>query len=252
MSEARSMLGEAFQSAPGVLVLSASRLRRFRECKQRYHLEFLLGLRPDANVDPDVDRASGYGMQAHNELFLRHETPGRHDDLPVIEAGPYDELVASAVRKHRNICPGQDGHEYLGGEIDLKWFLSLKLVLLTGRVDAVWRRDDGTIEVHDYKTGPVVEDIDNDEGTLIYALLAAATYPGSPLRIVYEYLGGEHPVEVGVAVTTDHLRRAQSLILATAEQIRREQLFPPSPHLTHCRSCPYRNACPDAVVSANQ
>ncbi len=247
-----SMLGEAFQSAPGVLVLSASRLRRFRECKQRYHLEFLLGLRPDANADVDADRASGYGLQAHDELRLRHETPGRHDELSVIEPGPYDDLVLSAVRKHHSICPGQDGHTYLGGEVDLKWLLSSKLVLLTGRVDALWQRDDGTIEVHDYKTGPVVENIDNDEGTLMYALLAAATYPQQRLRIVYEYLGGEHPVEVSVDITVDHLRRAQTLILATAEMIRREQSFTPSPHPTHCRSCPYRSACPVSAPSGER
>lgn len=242
-----TMLGAAFQSAPGVLIISASRLRRFRECKLRYHLEFLLGLRPDADLETDGDRASGYGLQTHHELFLRHEDPARHDDASVLDPGPFDDLVASAADRHRLLCPGQDGLTYLGGELELKWLYSLKLVLITGRVDALWQADDGSIEVHDYKTGPVNHDIEDDEGTLMYALLAAANFPGKPIRIVYEFLGGEHPESVSVEVNADLLRRAVSILIETAQAIRREQDFRPTAHVSHCRSCPYRMTCPDAI-----
>ncbi len=243
------MLGAAFQSAPGVLVLNASRLRRFHECKQRYHLEFLLGLRPDTDVEPDADLSSGYGLQVHGELFRRHAEPLLHDEPSIIDPGAYDQQVISAIRRHDMICPGARGDTYLGGELDLKWLYSLKLVLLTGRVDALWSTSDGTIEIHDYKTGPVNHHIDDDEGTLIYGLLAAATYPTKRLRVVYEYLGGEQPVEVTVDITADHLRRAVQLIVATAEAIRTEQSFSPNPHPIHCRSCPYRRSCPDAAIA---
>ncbi len=239
-----TMLGAAFQSAPGVLVLGASRLKSFRDCKQRYHLEHLLGLRPDSSLESDSDLASGYGLQAHGELFQRHENPGTHDHDVVLEAGAYDDKVLAAVRRHGELCPGQDGATYLGGEVTLRWFYSMKLVLVTGRIDAVWRYDDGTIAIHDYKTGPVQHDIEHDEGTLIYALLAAANYPGQRIRVVYEYLGGEHPVAVPVDITREHLRKAYQLVIDTAEAIRREQSFPPNPHPTHCGSCPYRNTCP--------
>jgi PD-(D/E)XK nuclease superfamily len=243
-----TMLGANFQSAPGVLVLNASRLRRFRECKQRYHLEFLLGLRPDTDVEPDADIASGYGLQVHGELFQRHADPLLHNAETIVDPGPYDQQVINAIRRHATICPGEQGSTYLGGELDLKWLYSLKLVLVTGRVDALWSHPNGTIEIHDYKTGPVNHHIDDDEGTLIYALLAAAMYPGKRLRVVYEYLGGEQPVEVTVDITADHLRRAFHLITSTAEAIRREPSFPPNPHPMHCRSCPYQRSCPDAAT----
>jgi PD-(D/E)XK nuclease superfamily len=243
-----TMLGAAFQSAPGTLILSASRLRRFDECKRRYHLEFLLGLRPDVDIEPDVDLSSGFGLQVHNELYQRHESIGLHHSPDIVEPGPYDERVSNAVLRHHELCPGQRGLVYLGGEQDLKWLYSLKLVLVTGRVDALWQDDDGTIEIHDYKTGKPLADVDNDPGTLIYALLAAATFPGVALRVVYEHLGGEHPVEVTVDIATQHLERAYQLIKKTAEAIRQEQSFPPNPD-SHCRSCPYRRSCPDAATA---
>jgi CRISPR/Cas system-associated exonuclease Cas4 (RecB family) len=243
-----TMLGAPFQSAPGVLVLNASRLRRFRECKQRYHLEFLLGLRPDTDLEPDADLASGFGLQVHDELRRRHADLTVHDEQTIIEPGPYDQKVMSAIRRHNEICPSTNGLTYLDGERDLKWLFSLKLVLVTGRVDALWSHPDGTIEIHDYKTGPVNHHIDNDEGTLIYALLAAAQYPGRRLRVIYEFLGGEQPVEVSVTITDEHLRRALDVITTTAAAIRTERSFAPNPHPVHCRSCPYQRSCPDAAT----
>ncbi len=251
------MLGAPFQPAPGLLVLSASKLRDFQSCRQRFHLAHVLGLRGDGDVD---GLGTGPGLHVHAELHARHAQPQSHGpshgpthDGPdhSNEETPDDPAVNRAVRAHIELCPGDTAH-YLGGEIDLRWFAPGKALLVTGRVDAMWRYPDGTLEVRDYKTGAVPDVLDNDPGALLYALLAA-TQPASaqpsgapgPVRVVYERLGGERPGIVSLDVTADVLTRARRAVFDLADDIRRERHFPASPHPARCRMCPFISTCPE-------
>ncbi len=253
------MLGAPFQPAPGLLVVSASKLRDFQSCRQRFHLAHVLGLRGDGDVD---DRGTGPGLHVHAELHARHARPQSHDDPEHSnEETPDDPVVNRAVRAHIELCPG-DNAEYLGGEIDLRWFAPGKALLITGRVDAMWRYPDGTLEVRDYKTGAVPDVLDNEPGALLYALLAATqplgtqplgtqplgTQPfgtGGPVRVVYERLSGERPGIVSLDVTADVLTRARRAVFDLADDIRRERQFPASPHPARCRMCPFVSTCPE-------
>jgi CRISPR/Cas system-associated exonuclease Cas4 (RecB family) len=257
--DARLALGARFQPAPGILVLSTTRLREFASCRHRYFLSTILQLRSDLTPQDDptdrwqdgenASRASSIGLWVHEELDQRHRVPAVHHQLdPVQQDRPDDPAAARAIRRHLEVCPGQDGARYLGGELDLRWFHPGKAILLTGRIDALWEHDDGVIEVRDYKTGRPSSSIQDDVGVEMYAFLAAAHHPGRRLRISYEFLGDHQVPEdsdrvVSVEVTPDLLRTAQQRIEWTAGQIRKEQTFPASPSALLCRSCPFRRSC---------
>jgi hypothetical protein len=263
MNDDRRALGATFQPAPGVLVLTASRLREFESCRRRYFLTNVLKLRTEGNPDAALDlsgelprggsdfgnvSAATVGSYVHEELRLRHEQPSVHQQsTSICSDQPPLAAVHSAVQRHLTLCPGQDGAIYLGGEMDLRWFIARKLVLVNGRVDALWQPDDGTIAVRDYKTGSPLSDLSDDIGALIYALLAAANYPGKRLRVSYEYLGSEPASSgdrvVSLDVTKQHLNFARHRLDQAVEHIRKEQQFLPTPQPHSCRWCPYATNC---------
>lgn len=240
----RTMLGAPFQPAPGLLVLSPSRLRDFDQCRQRFHLTHVLGMR---SAQPDHIDSTATGLQVHAELDARHRQLDLHDHPDMVDPHtPDDPAVRRAIGAHLSMCP-VDEAQYLGGELELRWYVPAKAVLVTGRVDALWRYPDGTVEVRDYKTGAVPEHLDDDPGALLYAVLAAAQPPApARLRVVYERLGGEHPGIVTLQVDAALLRRAQSAVVALADGIRKERTFPATPHPGVCPHCPYALTCPDA------
>jgi CRISPR/Cas system-associated exonuclease Cas4 (RecB family) len=276
----RTPTGKVFQPAPDVLVLNASSLREFASCRLRFFLSSVLGLRGQAEnqsgdfaldrsgelpdegsaVDSGADSsAAAVGMWVHSELHARHENPGRHGDPGIVgeEVSTSDTRILQAVAHHHERCPGSDGATYLGGERNLRWLITRKSILLTGRVDALWLHDDGVVEVRDYKTGSPSSALEDDEGALVYALLAAANFPGRRVRITYEYLGVRSRREVtelnpdsrllSLYVTPQLLRHAMQLVDDTASSIRKEQVFTATPTTTGCRSCPYRLNCQPAA-----
>jgi PD-(D/E)XK nuclease superfamily len=281
----RTPTGKMFQPAPEVLVLNASSLREFASCRLRFFLSSVLSLRGEAGVsspseDLSLDRsgelpdgfgpgpgggsgsdssAAAVGMWVHAELHARHDMPGRHEDVGIVgeDVSTSDTRILQAVGHHQQRCPGSDGATYLGGERNLRWLITRKNILVTGRVDALWRHDDGVIEVRDYKTGTPSPSLDDDEGALVYALLAAANYPGRRVRITYEYLGtrsrpdvtAQHPDArlLSLDVTREVLQRAMKLVDDTATLIRREQTFSAAPTEIGCRNCPFRANCQPAA-----
>jgi CRISPR/Cas system-associated exonuclease Cas4 (RecB family) len=238
-------LGDPVQPAHGMLILNTSRIRNFVTCPRRYFLAHVLRLPSDAS---DPSGAGATGSAVHAELRARHEpgsTHPRHDEEgPVDETQGLDDNAMTLVRAHSALCPREEA-EYLDGEIDMTWFIPRKSVLLTGRIDALWKYPDGTIEVRDYKTGASPSTLANDIGAAIYLLLAVNT-PQKPkrVRIVYEALRGEEPRIITLHATRDDLRAAYDNVIEMAEHIRKERTFPAHPSPTACRSCGYNNLCP--------
>jgi hypothetical protein len=270
MSSARVALGKKFQPAPGTLVLTASKMREFDQCRRRYFLARVLNLRvegnPDASLDPTGELPSGkfehggvsaamVGSYVHEELEERHRNQATHNQSDrVCTDQPPIVAVDNAVRRHLDLCPGSDGATYLGGELDWRWYLPGKATLVNGRIDALWKHDDDTIEIRDYKTGSPLTTLDDEVGALMYALLGAANYPGHRLLVSYEYLGNEPERRedrvVTMSVTRDHLSAGRDRLERTITQIRKEQEFDPSPDVNTCRHCPYQTHCDAAATTA--
>jgi CRISPR/Cas system-associated exonuclease Cas4 (RecB family) len=245
-------LGDPVQPASGMLVLNASKLKDFATCPRRYFLGSVLKL---ARADSDEGGRAQLGSAVHAELFARHEDMHTHDSSePVDGSLGLTPTALAMVRRHRSLCPANSmNHEhgaepvYLGGERDLHWLIIRRAVLVTGRIDALWRHADGTIEVRDYKTGACPESLVEDIGAQIYLLLAA-NLPERPtkIRVTYESLGRDEPQAISIEANRAILANATRLVTEHAEHIRKERTFPAYPSATACGTCPYQHLCPEA------
>lgn len=237
-------LGAAVQPASGVLILNATRIRSFLACPRRFYLAYVLGL-PSNELDSD---ASVLGHAVHRELHERHLQVDRHDDVSVVaDDVPHDSFVTSRVQAHQVLCPGSEGAIYLGGEVDLRWLLRSKNLLVTGRADALWRRPDATLELRDYKTGHCPQSLDEDFAAQLYMVLAA-THPSAPrhVRVVYEQLGPA-PKAITLEGSPSRVHDAIAALRALADRIRQERDFRATPSLLNCSQCPFASLCPHSA-----
>ncbi len=240
-------LGATVQPASGLLVLSASRIRSFVMCPRSFYLAHVLKV-PAKETDSD---ASVLGHAVHRELFERHRNIATHDTEGVVaDDVPFDSFITSRIAAHHQLCPLTTSPDatYLGGEVDLRWLIRSKNLLIVGRADALWRHRDATLELRDYKTGQCPNELEDDLPALVYLLLAA-THPSRPkaVRVSYERLG-PHPSLVTLDATADRLRMTVERLKNLADQIRRERNFSASPSETSCRSCAFGDVCPKAEL----
>jgi hypothetical protein len=215
---------------------------------------------PEAGSDgaerADLADASLIGRESHAELHARHADPDRHDApgsvRPDAVADPaVRRAVDRAVRAHVGLCPGSSGSGYLGGEVDLAWFIPRKLVLVTGRIDAWWRTADGTHEIREYKTGRSAADaVADDPAPGIYGLLVAARHPGADVRVVYELLGADTPRPLEIEVTAELRSRSLELVLEMVGRLRSRDPVVAVADPRRCRDCPYRRSCPEGEEAA--
>lgn len=243
-------LGRMQQPAPGLVVVNATRLRDFRLCRRRFYLRSVLSIAGDDDLD--IGDGVTQGLAVHAELYARHADFARHDDeVGVDPETASDSWVLARARNHRALCPA-DRAVYGGGEVDLRWFVARKALLLTGRADALWRYPDGTCEIRDYKSRGCPEALDDDDGALVYALLAAAQPERPPqVRVVFEALGGDEPRVATLDVDATVLRRARDRVYAFLDALRVEKRFDATPSPVACGTCPYRRLCPHTIVTGD-
>ena len=251
-------LGDEIQPASRVLTLNVSRIGDFQRCRRMFFLRWVLRLTGDASNETDAAWVGSSTHEALNALHVKGQVAQTHavpadPDSPEISSDP---RVVSLIRTHTNLCPGENA-EYLDGEVEARWLIVRKGVLITGRFDALWRYPDGTIEVRDYKTGRCPDSLDGDLGAAIYLLLAAnwaaalsrPGHPSVPVRVVYEGLASPDGKLVSLSASRSLLRNALNEILHLAEMIRSEKSFPASPSITNCRMCDYRHSCPVSAAT---
>ncbi len=246
-------LGDEMQPASRVLTLNVSRISDFQRCRRMFFLRWVLRLAGEATSDSD---AAWIGSATHDALHVLHVKGNGAQPHTAPAVGDSREIstdprVTSLVRTHTMLCPGGSA-EYIDGEVEARWLIARKSVLITGRFDALWRYPDGTIEVRDYKTGRCPDSLDNDLGAAIYLLLAAnwtaaqgrPDRPPVPVRVVYEGLATPDGKLVSVSASQSLLRNALHEVLKLAELVRTEKAFPASPSPSNCRMCEYRHSCP--------
>ena len=253
----KNTLGDPVQPASGMLVLNASKLKDFAACPRRYFLGSVLRL---ARADTDEGGRAQLGSAVHAELHARHDDMHAHDQsVPVDGSLGLSNTAMSMIRRHLQLCPANPTNQdptnralYLGGERDLHWLVIRRAVLVTGRIDALWRYADGTFEVRDYKTGACPDSLEEDIGAQIYLLLAA-NLPDRPtkIRVTYESLGRDEAQTVSIAATRANLAAAYQLVADRAEHIRKERSFPAHPSTTACGTCAYHHLCPEAQRSTD-
>ncbi len=120
---------------------------------------------------------------------------------------------------------------------------------LTGRIDRVWKRPDGVVEICDYKTGKTLtrgkQDTAYFEQMGIYQLLVQGNYPYlEPIEVAEYFLRHDQIVRErfqpeDLDLLTEQLR------LSVVEILHAERLDNfPAAEGAHCRFCEYTDLCP--------
>lgn len=253
-------LGATFQPAAGTLVITASKVRDLTACPRRYGLAHVLRLSPDADADEQTEELA-LGLALHAELKLRHADPRLHDhDGFVDPMSPRAPWIAQRVAAHQAMCPSSvvaGTVSYVDGECDLQWFRPRRNVIVRGRIDALWLHDNGTLEVRDYKSGYVPDNLRDDPAALLYGLLAlthpvaASKHRVRTVRVTYEALRDQQSRVVSLDFDSAVVADAIRLVQTTDERIRAEQNFAATPSASVCRTCSFRITCPFSAAREN-
>ena len=125
-------------------------------------------------------------------------------------------------------------------------------VVLRGRIDRVDKEPEGTLHIIDYKTGNAAGVIDWEQLEL-HALILSKRLSWPISKISYLYLANSFMQSTAISV--DDLRQVHWRVLTTANKIRQEKQFRPSPS-PWCGNCDFISICPgkseaDPVATAS-
>ena len=115
---------------------------------------------------------------------------------------------------------------------------------LVGYIDRLTRRDDGTYEVHDYKTGrrmPSAQQLRDDRQLTLYEMGVRQNYPDArDVRLVWHYLA--HDRELTSARAPVDLARMERSVSSLIEHIESAEDHP-CRRGPLCRWCEYQEMC---------
>lgn len=142
---------------------------------------------------------------------------------------PFNQATTLATEKKISILLDKEGKYELVGYID--------------RLDKV---DDGTYEIHDYKTSGTLPDqghADSDRQLALYALAVRREFPDAKqIRLIWHYLifGLERESER----TEMQLEQLREETLALVRQVEKTEMFPARPSEL-CSWCEFQPICPE-------
>lgn len=189
------------------------------------------------------DRATDGMPERLDDLIERHWRAGRFapdDDRRALTEAHTLLTAYAALRRTEAV-------QVLGNEVFCQTapraLDSGHAIVLSGRIDRVARREDGAIEILDFKTGaylPTRDELYNDPATAIYHLLAADRYDAH--RIVAAQLSLRTGARVEVELDADGVAAGKERLREMARQLVADAfLLTPS---ASCAFCPARTICP--------
>lgn len=141
---------------------------------------------------------------------------------------PFDESETLGIEK-RVVFPLDDSGEYK----------------MQGIIDRISRARDGTIEVHDYKTGarvPSQRVLDQDRQLALYQIGLAREYgEDTPFRLVWHYVAKNRTCVS--TRTPEQLSELRSETIARIDEIQSAETYP-AKKTALCGWCEYRDRCP--------
>jgi DNA helicase-2/ATP-dependent DNA helicase PcrA len=234
--------------------LSASAVDTYERCGLRFKLDrdWRLSARPAA--------AMQYGAAVHRVLKTYFDSvqlgrPKTDDEL--IDHFRQDLIDAKIQEKYQHELYEEQGIEQLRDFLAAARSLPLPLVLHTeesfdirvgattvsGRIDRIDRREDGTVAIVDYKTGKTKDQEDADESLQLslYAIAAREKWGYEVGALIFHNL--EENVPVTTMRTEPQLLAARQRVEEAAQGIAAGE-FEAKPGI-HCNFCAYRSLCPE-------
>ncbi len=249
---------------------SHSRLRCFENCPKQFHFRYVLKIPQETEgieafvgkrVHEVLERLYvfvGRGMlpslpqvrRRFEELWDAEYDPDR---VRVVREGTppafYRELGAQCLETYYRAHYPFDADETLAVEervvFDLAPDTAPGVYRMQGIIDRVSRAADGTIEIHDYKTGryvPSQKTLDEDRQLALYQIGVGHRYgPDRPVRLVWHYVARgalRHSTR-----TPEQLAALRTQTAKVIDRIREEECYPAKKNPL-CDWCEYRSLCP--------
>jgi hypothetical protein len=245
------LVGDVIQLGP----TSVADWGRCRRLFRNRHLLRLPVITPAARGDVDgAGLDSGdRGQLLHALLQQVHERGDCHDHRFVGELvegnvpGEPSPWLAM-LERHADRCPR--GATAVGHELELTRFVRRPgpMLLVTGRIDAVWEHD-GILDARDYKTGPpaTARVADHRQARVqAWLLEPEAARRGLRLRLRYEHLGDDADDPDPWDPDGDELRAVEAELVALAAAVKAGP-YPGVGDPGVCRWCDWRTTCDESA-----
>jgi putative RecB family exonuclease len=248
-------------------VFSHSRLSSFENCPKQFHFRYVLKIEsPSESVEAFL------GKRVHEvlERLYRFVKDGRVPSVDKVVhrfrafwteqfdptrititrsefvADTYREIGERCLRNHYRRHYPFDGDETLALEEHVSFALDDGgQYLMQGIIDRLVRTRDGTLEIHDFKTGarvPPQRVLDEDRQLALYQLGLRRRYgDDTPVRLVWHYL--QAGMTLSSQRTREQLDTLRDKTVALIDRIQAEERFAPKPGPL-CDWCEYRGYCP--------
>jgi DNA helicase II / ATP-dependent DNA helicase PcrA len=234
--------------------LSASAVDTFERCGLRFKLE------RDWKIAAEPAAAMQYGAAIHRVLktyFDSHRTRRPKTDEEIIEQFREDLAAAGIREAYQHELYEKQGvtqlREFLAALASIaarqtlhteeSFEIRIGSVIVTGRIDRIDRRSDGSVDVVDYKTGKArtKEDADKSLQLSLYAIAAQEKWGYKVGSLIFHNL--EENVPVATARSEVDLLAARARVEDAAQKIAAGE-FDAKPGI-HCNFCAYRTLCPE-------
>jgi putative RecB family exonuclease len=252
------------------MVYSHSRLKTFENCRRKFAFQYIE--KPDIVKRDSIEAFMGSCVHdALEELYksVQMERTPKWEQLRdayenIWAKNWYDEILI--VRKqfsaedYQNVgrrClqdyfvknyPFADGKVLALEEkiwVDLDGTGTYKL---QGFIDRLNEQDDGTIEIHDYKTSsriPSQEEVNRERQLALYQIGIEERWPDvKAVRLVWHYMrAGRVMVSQRSRDSLDELRAETIRLIDTIEETKALNVFPPHESML-CEWCEFNSICP--------
>ena len=259
---------------------SFSQIKRYETCPYQYKLAHIL------HIPTKSGPALSFGSTIHNTLQKFYEqiqeknnisqqslfdiTPKKPEpkDPNVIEVPTLEELLTiytscwindwyqSKTQRESYKKKGEDILKTFYETHTGKWQVpvtlegSFKIVVgdsvIRGRIDRIDQKEDGSLEIIDYKTGKTKEKLkaEDKEQLLIYQIatktLPAYRHLGETSMLTFYYLNDN--IKTSFLGTDKELEKIEQKIQTITKNIK-DNIFPPKPNSHTCGYCDFKNIC---------
>ena len=245
---------------------SHSRISTFEDCPLRYRLTYIdrvrretegveafLGSRVHDTLQKCYEDARRTRIDALDELLAFYDAAWQknwHANVVVskkdLTADHYRQLGRKLLTTYYQRFAPFDTDLTIGTELRLSFPLDdAGAYLINGIIDRLARTPDGTLWVHDYKTGahlPSQADADADRQLALYQLGVHKRWPDTTkVKLVWHHLA--HDTDLVSLRTAQALAEVATAVIQVIDEIEAATDFPPK-ETPLCEWCDYPDLCP--------